>query len=132
MSRTVGEQGLLIRGATTGQGLYYLLTGLWPLVSIRTFQMVTGPKVDLWLVKTVGVLITVVGAVLTVAGFRRRVTPEIERLAAGSAAGFTGIDTVYVARRRISPIYLADAAAEIGLLVLWGYIFFAGRNSGVE
>jgi len=28
------------------QGVYYLLTGLWPLVSIETFQMVTGPKTD--------------------------------------------------------------------------------------
>jgi hypothetical protein len=35
------------------------MTGLWPLVSIGTFQQVTGPKTDLWLVKTVGVLIAV-------------------------------------------------------------------------
>src|SRR5438270_11614006 len=39
------------------QGVYYLLTGVWPLVSIDTFQMVTGPKTDLWLVQTVGALI---------------------------------------------------------------------------
>jgi hypothetical protein len=34
------------------QGIYYLLTGLWPLVSIGTFQMVTGEKTDVWLVHT--------------------------------------------------------------------------------
>ncbi len=37
-----------------GQGLYYTVSGLWPLISLRTFTLVTGPKVDLWLVKTVG------------------------------------------------------------------------------
>jgi hypothetical protein len=26
------------------QGAYYLVTGLWPLVSIRTFKLVTGEK----------------------------------------------------------------------------------------
>ena len=28
------------------QGLYCLITGVWPLVSIDTFQAVTGPKTD--------------------------------------------------------------------------------------
>jgi hypothetical protein len=28
------------------QGLYYLATGVWPLVSIETFQRVTGRKTD--------------------------------------------------------------------------------------
>jgi hypothetical protein len=39
------------------QGGYYVLTGLWSLVSPRTFQAVTGKKEDYWLVKTVGVLV---------------------------------------------------------------------------
>ena len=43
----------------TGQAVYFLLTGIWPLLSIRTFQMVTGRKTDTWLVKTVGVLVAV-------------------------------------------------------------------------
>ncbi len=43
-------------------------------------------------------------------------------LAVGSAAGLMGIDCVYVARRRISPIYLADAGAQLALILLWGWI----------
>jgi hypothetical protein len=39
------------------QGIFYLLTGIWPLVSTNTFQKVTGPKQDLWLVRTAGVWI---------------------------------------------------------------------------
>jgi hypothetical protein len=99
------------------QGLYFLLTGIWPIVDIESFLVVTGPKVDLWLVKTVGVLVAVIGAVLLSASRSRRITNEIVLLAAGSALGLAIIDVVYA--RRISPIYLADAAAELGLVALW-------------
>lgn len=100
------------------QAIFYVITGIWPLVHIRSFMWVTGPKTDRWLVKTAGVLITVVGAALGLAGLRGRVAPEARLLAVGSALGLTGIDVVYVARRRISPVYLLDALAEL-LLVAW-------------
>ena len=40
--------------------LVYLATGLWPLFNIESFQQVTGPKTDLWLVRTVGVLVDLI------------------------------------------------------------------------
>jgi hypothetical protein len=39
------------------QAIYYLLTALWGLFHIESFMAVTGPKTDVWLVKTVSVLI---------------------------------------------------------------------------
>jgi hypothetical protein len=102
-----------------GQGIYYFATGVWPLVSIRSFEAVTGPKTDRWLVKTVGVLVSVIGLVLVLAGRRRRVTPEATLLAAGSAAGLAAIDTIYATRGRISKIYLLDAVAEVALIAAW-------------
>ena len=101
------------------QGVYYVATGLWPIIHIQSFQWVTGPKIDLWLVKTVGVLVTVVGAVVISAARRRRITDEIVLLAVGSALGLAAIDLVYALSGRISAIYLADAAVEIGLAMLW-------------
>jgi hypothetical protein len=101
------------------QGVFYLATGLWPLVDIQSFQLVTGPKTDLWLVKTVGLLVTVVGAVLISASRRRRITPEVALLAVGSALSLTTIDLVYALSGRISAVYLGDALVEIGLAVLW-------------
>jgi hypothetical protein len=109
------------------QGVYYLVTGIWPLVSPKSFQAVTGPKHDLWLVKTVGVLVATIGAVLTLAGLRRRTTLEIPALAIGSAAGLAAIDTVYAAKGRISPIYFADAAAEAALIAGWLFVRRRGR-----
>ena len=104
------------------QGAFYVATGVWPLVSIRTFEAVTGPKVDRWLVKTVGALVTVIGGVLVAAGSQRRVTPEIASLAGGSAVALASIDAVYVAKGRISPIYLLDAIVELPLAVAWGLL----------
>lgn len=97
----------------------YLVTGLWPLVSLRSFERITGPKVDGWLVKTVGAIVASVGVVLLVAARRDRVTPEIALLGVSCASSLAGIDVVYVSRRRISPIYLADALAELVCIGGW-------------
>src|SRR3954468_1606822 len=83
------------------QGLFYLATGLWPLVHIESFLAVTGPKTDLWLVYTVGVLIAVVGLVLLSAARAGRLTRDLVLLAAGCALALAGIDVVFVAREVI-------------------------------
>jgi hypothetical protein len=101
------------------QGVFYLATGVWPLVHIESFMAVTGPKTDLWLVYTVGVLVAVVGAVLLLAARSGRITPEVVLLAVGAALGLTAIDVIFVARQVIDPIYLLDAAAEVLLVVGW-------------
>jgi hypothetical protein len=104
-----------------GQGLYYLATGIWPIVHISSFMRVSGPKRDIWLVKTVGVLVTVIGAALVLASLRRRPGAEVEVLAGGSAAGLSAIGAVYALKRTISPVYLLDVGAEV--LVLAGLVF---------
>jgi hypothetical protein len=101
------------------QGAFYLATGVWPLLHMRSFEAVTGEKTDDWLVETVGALLTVSGAVMMMAGLRRRVTPEIALLAAGSAGALTAVDVLYTARRVIRPVYLLDAVAETALIAAW-------------
>ena len=117
-----------IRALLWTQGGYFLLTGVWPLVSIESFQRVTGRKTDHlvtgdendhWLVMTVGVLVTAIAVTLLLAAWRRAYSLEVAALAIGSALGLTAIDVIYVARRAISPIYLADAALEVTLIVVW-------------
>ncbi|HEX3035233.1 MAG TPA: hypothetical protein VHT73_08880 [Thermodesulfobacteriota bacterium] len=101
-----------------GQSIYFLLTGIWPLISIESFQAVTGPKVDLWLVKMVGLLAAVIGLSLLVATVYKRLLLETFILAIGSAASFAIIDLVYAPSGRISPIYLLDAAFQVILIIL--------------
>jgi hypothetical protein len=98
---------------------YCLLTGPSSLISRRAFAAVTGPKRDWWLVHTVGLLVTSLGAGLALAVARDRVTPELGVVAAGAAASLATIDVVYVARGRIRTTYLADAAVEMALLAGW-------------
>lgn len=105
------------------QAIFYIVTGVWPFVCMRTFEAVTGPKVDRWLVKTVGALVAVIGCALALASRRRQLAPEVVLVAAGSAAALATIDTVYVAKRRISPVYLLDAVAEIGLVAGWARLW---------
>jgi hypothetical protein len=101
------------------QGVYFLLTGLWPLVGIDSFQAVTGRKMDLWLVYTVGTLVSVIGLTLLVAANARRITPELGVLAIGSAVGLAAIDVIFVARGVLSGVYLVDAVAELALIGWW-------------
>jgi hypothetical protein len=101
------------------QGVFYAATGLWALVDLDSFMAVTGPKTDRWLVKTVGILVTVIGAVLLFAWRRRAVPVEVALLAVASALSLAAIDVIYVANGTISRIYLLDAAAEVGLALAW-------------
>lgn len=111
------------------QGLFYTLTGVWPLLHLRSFIYVTGPKTDLWLVQTVGALIAVSGIALFLAARRRKLTAEWALLAAGQAGSLAVIDIVFVARDRISGIYLADAVVEIALVVTWLLIALRGAEN---
>lgn len=100
------------------QAAYYALTGAWPLMSRRSFEAVTGPKQDWWLVQMVGLLALTNGLALG-AGLRSgRISSETRTLAVLSALSFATIDVVYACSGRISKIYLADAALEAAFLAL--------------
>lgn len=105
------------------QGCYFFITGIWPLLNMRSFLLVTGPKTDLWLVKTVGAVLAVVGATLVLAAAREEVTASIALLAAGSAAALACVDIRYALTRVIAPIYLADAALEAILILCWIVVY---------
>jgi hypothetical protein len=100
-------------------GAYYVSTGLWPLLHRSSFERVTGPKVDFWLAQTVGVTVAAIGVGLAQASRSSTVPPELRTVACAGAAGLTLVDLVFVARRRISPVYLFDAAAELSLIGAW-------------
>lgn len=101
------------------QAVYYMVTGIWPIVHIGSFMAVTGPKRDLWLVKTVGWCIVVIGLAIAVAAGRDEIDVAITVLAVGSAAALTGVDVWYWAKGTIPRIYLLDAAGEIVLIAGW-------------
>jgi len=107
----------MLRWAVGAQATYYLVSALWPLLSMNSFEAVTGPKVDLWLVRLVALLIIVIGLTLAGAVKTGRLPPEIIACSLLSCIAFICIDTVYVYSGVISKIYLGDAVVELLLFV---------------
>ncbi|MFD8410999.1 hypothetical protein ACFV2Q_04430 [Streptomyces sp. NPDC059650] len=101
------------------QGLFNLVGGLWPVVSLRTFELVYGPKADGWLQKTSGALLASAGISMLLAGPRPEGLLHARRTGIGTAVTFLAIDLIYVPRRRIPATYLLDAAMEAAWLIAW-------------
>jgi hypothetical protein len=100
------------------QAAYYAPTAILPFLSRRAFERLTGEKTEWWLVQTVSALVGAGGATLALAAARDPGTESVV-LGAGAASGLGLIDLVYVARRRIAPVYLLDAAAQLALAGAW-------------
>lgn len=96
------------------QGFFYVLTGLWPLLHLKSFEAVTGPKKDKWLVKTVGLMITCSGLIFL---YSTCIGPSIPKetwlLAIMNALCLAAVDIHYARKDVIAKIYLADAAVEL-------------------
>ncbi len=97
---------------------FYVGGGIWPLIAYRSFEAVTGPKREPWLVKTVGLLTALTGGLIAAdpSGSER----STRRLAVGTALVYAAVDLWYAGvRRQVRPIYLLDAVAELGLAAAW-------------
>ena len=104
------------------QGLYTLLTALWALVDIRTFMLVTGPKTDIWLVKTVaGILVSVALCFLS-GPFVRQDFFTVILVGITSSAALASIDFYYTANGTIKKIYRADGNLQVIFLLSWLYL----------
>ncbi len=101
------------------QAAYFAVTGIWPLVSIRTFIAVTAPKTDIFLVNTVGLLVTAIAIALVSAVLRNTISFEMLLRAVSSSLFLTSIDVYYAAKGVIWKTYLLDSVAESLLIAGW-------------
>lgn len=110
-------------------GAFNVLGGAWPLLHMRSFEAVSGPKTDRWLVRTVAGLLVVNGAVLLSAGPSAEAQRQARVLGLGTAATLAVVDLVHGLSGRISRVYLLDAAAEAGWVAAWLPARAAGRTA---
>jgi hypothetical protein len=96
---------------------YLIATGVWPLLHRRSFEAVTGPKEEFWLVRTVGGLAAATGVTLGVSVVRGRRSPEAVALALATAAVFAAADLR--AARTESRTYLGDLVLQAALVPAW-------------
>ena len=104
------------------QGLYTLLTALWGLIDIDSFMAVTGPKNDIWLVKTVSVVLLAIAATLITYLFIQGDPLPAMVLGLLTSAGLATIDFYYSGRKVISPVYALDGIAEVVFALVWVYL----------
>ncbi len=107
------------RRLARAQGAFFFLSGIWPVLHLRSFLAVTGPKTDVWLVQTVGALLGVIGAGLLLGARRPRLAGEWQLVGAAASLVLAVVDVVFVTRGVIPPIYLADAAVELLIVAGW-------------
>ncbi len=104
------------------QGIYTLLTAAWALLHIDSFMAVTGPKTDIWLVKTVAVLLIPIGLCFLLA---RRIDHDywmIILLGITSCIGLAAIDFYYTSAGTIHWIYALDGILQVLFLTGWIYL----------
>jgi hypothetical protein len=118
----------LARAILAARGTYYLATGLWPILDRSSFEKVTGPKTDFWLVRTVGALVSAIGASMLVAAKRGDLDAQTRVLALSSAGALAAVDAGYSTSGRISKVYLLDAVVEGALAAGWLASAFLARN----
>lgn len=95
------------------QAAYYLITGLWPLAHLRSFEALTGPKPDRFVVESTGMLFVATGATLAGAAVVADHGRPIRVLSV-----LTPIVSTFVTlrhRRRVRAVYVADALAQCAL-----------------
>jgi hypothetical protein len=117
------------RSLARAQGAFNLLGGVWPLVHLRSFEAVCGPKTDRWLVRTVAGLLVTNGVVQLLAGPSDEELTQARRAGVGTAATLGVIDAVYGGAGRISRVYLLDALVEFGWITAWALAGPAGKRN---
>lgn len=109
------------------QGSYTLLTAVWPIVHIKSFMDVSGYKTDIWLVKTVGILLAAIAVCLLLSISSKENFP-VAVLGLFTAAGMAYVDFFYALNDTIPDIYMADGAVEILFVLVWIYLLVKGSK----
>lgn len=105
--------------AAFAQGFFCLVIGLWPVVSLQTFQTLTGQKPDQWLVTLAGLLLAAIGSSMIISAIRRDIAFEVFAIGLLTALSLGATDVIFVIERRIPAVYLLDAVAESLFVTLW-------------
>jgi hypothetical protein len=95
------------------QAAYLIATGIWPIVHYRSFEAVTGPKTDAWMVQTVGAAAVVLGIAAATSDRQRSLV-----LSVGSTLAFGVTEVAPALRGRIRKVYLLDAGFQSALTLL--------------
>lgn len=113
----------LLRLILGGQGVYYVLTGLWPFLHLRSFTWVVGPKPDLFQLSVTSALIVAIGVALFAAAVRQRPSASAAVLSIAAALAFIVVDLRF--RSLLRAPYWVDFAVEVGFVAATALVYLA-------
>lgn len=108
--------------------LYLLFGGGWPLLHLKSFEAVTGPKHDEFLVRTVALLLILVGSILL--GQRKAVVESSAvQLAMGTSFILGTVAIVSAAGGWVWKVYFIDGTIHLLFVLAWAFLLFRGAVS---
>ena len=120
----------LYKYALLVQGMYVLLTAVWALVDIQSFMVITGPKTDVWLVRTVAVLLICISLFFLMSS-KKSEEPRVTLTALVFSFGLAYIDFYYTLNNTIRWVYALDGIVESMFGLLWLYFLFSPRKGPI-
>ena len=121
----------LYKYALLVQGMYVLLTAVWALVDIQSFMFITGPKTDVWLVRTVAVLLICISLFFLLSS-KKSEEPRVTLTALVFSFGLAYIDFYYTLNNTIRWVYALDGIVESMFGLLWLYFLFSPRKGPIS
>jgi hypothetical protein len=110
------------------QALYYFVTAVWPFIHLESFLAVTGDKTDIWLVKTVSVLLLPYCLLLAYLTFNPKRNLIIVLSIMFCCFVLIGIDFYYHFTGVIKWTYLIDGVLQILFLLYWIYYIINSKE----
>ncbi|MCW3076711.1 MAG: hypothetical protein JWO32_1320 [Bacteroidetes bacterium] len=94
-------------------GLYLSITGIWPIIHLNSFLFITGPKNDIWLLKTFSLLLIAVGITLILSSKYKNVPAPLIILPLLISSALLFADVYYPLIGKIRPVYLLDGIIQL-------------------
>lgn len=101
------------------QGIYFMITLIWPVIDIESFMVVTGPKVDIWLVKTVSALLFPYAVICFWVAMKRPLSTIIILCMVLMSWGLAFVELYYYFNGTIKWVYAVDALLQILFSYWW-------------
>ncbi|MFI6436586.1 hypothetical protein [Streptomyces sp. NPDC050759] len=80
------------QGVAVARGVFNVVGGLWPLVHLRSFEWIFGPKTDVWLQRTTGGLLVSAGLAQLAAAPGPQGPVQARRIGLGTALTLLAVD----------------------------------------
>ena len=110
------------------QALYYFVTAVWPFIHLESFLSVTGDKTDIWLVKTVSVLLLPYCLLLVYLIFNPKRNLIIVLSITLCCSVLMIIELYYYLAGVIKWVYLIDGALQFLFLLYWTFYIINSKE----